>query len=116
MEKVMDFLFKLNNKLYSIKIHAIISILWIWSVLNFHNILTLWFKAGIASWFLLILWRWKQDKWTKKHFQEQWAKRRETGILPYLVGLNIAVLFGPISIVLAVVSDKMGKTQDTPRK
>lgn len=97
-ETEMEFLIKLNDKLYSLPIHTVIVILWAWALQTFHNPLMFWFKLGLLCWMILMIINFIQEKGNLK---KVWKLFRSNGILPFLVGLNICVLTGPLSLVLA---------------
>lgn len=109
MEKIIKFLFKLNNKLYNLKFHTPILIIWIWTIINFNNLISMWFKVGLVIWVGLLIFRFYQDRSIKKHLKFHWKTFKENGILPYVVGLNITVVFGLLSIPLVFLVSKYSK-------
>ena len=94
--KAINFLFKLNNTLYTYLFH--VPFLALWMYLMTHGIFTNWFVAGITYWALLAAYRsiTSGPEEVKQIFKED-------GMLAFLVGLNIAVLLGPISPLLSVM-------------
>lgn len=89
--------------------HTPVLIGWIWATINFNNPLTIWFKIGLAIWVGLLVYRLVQDRNLKKHLQSHAKMFREKGILPYVVGLNISVVLGPLSIPLVFLVAKYSK-------
>jgi len=89
MNDFLNFLFKLNNKLYSYYFHAPFLILWISSYLL--GYFKGWIVAGLIVWFFMLTYRLAKEKKLVSF------KKNKLG---YLVGLNIAVFLGPLCLVL----------------
>lgn len=88
------FLFGLNKKLYNWPSHLIILFAWSYSLItHLDPKVTLWLKIGLIIYGLLMAFRiTKEGLPPMPNTSKLW--------LGYLVGLNISVVFGPMSILL----------------
>ena len=111
MKKLMDILFTINSALYKWPYHLAFLLLWLVGLST--NVAKTWILIGLAMYFVLMVIRSLQSRKTPPPNQTETNSLQDK--LEYLVGLNIAVLFGPLVPVLMLLlileSKRMGKTK-----
>jgi hypothetical protein len=90
----MQSLFKLNNKLYNFYFHVPVLIILL-LVLKFQSpfYVAAWINIGFAIWAMLLLFRLYQDK-------QLMPLKNKKDLLGYIVGFNICLVLGPLSVLL----------------
>lgn len=98
---MMDFLFKINQKLYNWPAHLIIFTAWVSFLMSGSNkIISSWIVIGLS--FYMALWIYqiiRNPNYLKNALKDD-------NYLAFLVGLNIAVVLGILAIPLAIFLNK----------
>ena len=111
MRSVMEALLAINNMLYSYKYHLSILVIWLGLLLSPYKWTHYWMLAGLITWLALMIHKFYKSG-LKKEVSTLKKIYTDDGMLPFLVGFNISILFGPIGVVLAIVLELMDKDEE----
>jgi len=100
LNELLNALARLNQALYRYSVHCYLLLLWVVLLFINLNYLNLWLGLGLVTYLGLFLYR--ILKYRGKEFSRLVKIREENGMLPFLVGFNLALLLGPFGIILAL--------------
>lgn len=111
MRTVLELLIALNHRLYSYKYHLSVLVIWVALLISPYKWTHYWLLAGFVTWVGLMLHKF-YTAGVKKEVATLKKIKSEQGALPFLVGFNISLLFGPIGTLLAVALSYFDKGEE----